>query len=232
MLQATVGSNGDPARDTMCVIIATLPFSLLAFIFGGDRNQAFWFWGICGLVNGVSIYVITYAIAVSAVRPIRKPLRTALALCAGIAFLLWAVCVFFVPEVRAALSRTLFPGVCLTEEFKQVPNLSGMRFEVKYENCDALAKTENVMVYVSRASGPGDSAFAIWSNRRTLLFGYDPGYPAAAPLILAPSKDRILISIPVVSSIWLQKRKWENVSIEYDVGRVSSDIHGTGDQRR
>lgn len=233
VLQATVWPTGDPARDTQCVIVATLPFSLLAFIFGGDRNQAFWFWGVCGLVNGVSIYAITCAFAVSAARPTWKTVRTALALCVAIAALLWAVCVFLVPEVRVALSRTLFPGVCLVEELKHVPNLSGMRFEILYENCDTLAKTEDVTVYISRAPSAGESLFEKWSNRRGLVFGYDPGYPAAPPLIRAPGKDRILISIPVVSSIWLQRRKWKNVSIEYDVGRVIyDDPHASGTQRR
>ncbi|MGO9095804.1 MAG: hypothetical protein ACLQGV_11320 [Bryobacteraceae bacterium] len=233
VLQATVWPDGDSVRDTLVVIVATLPFSLLALVFGGDRTQAFWFWGVCGLVNGVSVYVITCAFAAAAARPGWKMVRSALALCASVALLLWVVCLVLVPEVRIALSRTLFPGVCLVEELKQVPNLSGMRFEVVYENCDTLVKTEDVAVYVSRASAPGESLFAKWSNRRALVFGYDPGYPADPPSISAPSKDRILISIPVVSSIRLRRQKWKNVSIEYEVGRVIyDDIHASWGQRR
>ena len=125
-----------------------------------------------------------------------------------------------VPEVRAPLSRPPFSDVCLAEDLKQVPNLSGMRVDVVYENCDTLAKTEDVTVYLSRASAPGESAFAKWSNRRDIVFGYDPGYPAVAPEILADGGNRILISIPVLSSILVQERNWRNVSIDYDIGRV------------
>jgi len=106
---------------------------------------------------------------------------------------------------------------CVSEDLKTIPNLSGMRFKVEYTNCDAFVKDEAVSVYVARADREADSWFAKWANRRTLIFRYDPGRKNPLPSIEASGKDRILISVPEVSSVILQSRRWHNVSIEYKI---------------
>jgi hypothetical protein len=144
----------------------------------------------------------------------KKVVKKAVAYCAGIAVALGTVYAIFVAVLK-------IPGACITEEMRTIPNLSGMKFEVTYTNCDTIAKDEAVRVYVSRAAVPGESLLARWSNRKTLLFRYDPErYDSPLPSIVVPSNDRILISIPEVSSVSLKNRKWRNVSIDYNIGHI------------
>jgi hypothetical protein len=141
--------------------------------------------------------------------------------CAGIAVVLGAASVIFVPDARVAVLRDLFPDVCLSENQMTIPNLSGMKFEVIYTNCDTLAKEEEISVYVSGADVNGESVLAKWSNRRTVLFRYDPwSNDTPLPSIQAAGNDRILISVPRVSSVDLQTRKWRNVTIDYNIGDI------------
>jgi len=118
------------------------------------------------------------------------------------------------------IARRLLPGACVTEELRNIPNLSGMKFEIIYTNCDTLAKEEEVSVYVSRSLVNGNSFLARWSNRRARVFTYDPGGPGVPPSITVPEKDKIVISIPEVSSILFQRKQWRNMSIDYEIGHV------------
>jgi hypothetical protein len=113
------------------------------------------------------------------------------------------------------------PNACISEQLKTIPDLAGARVEIVYTNCDTLAKQENVSVYFSPAAVKGKSWFTKWTNRRALVFRYDPGRPDnPLPSITRPSQSTILISIPEVSSISYQNRKWANMSVNYDIGRV------------
>jgi hypothetical protein len=113
------------------------------------------------------------------------------------------------------------PNACISEQLKTIPDLSGTKVDIVYTNCDTLAKQEDVSVYFSPAVVKGKSWFAKWTNRRTLVFRYDPGRPDnPLPSITHPSQSTILISIPEVSSIFYQNRKWENISVNYEIGRV------------
>src|ERR1700730_3943682 len=145
--------------------------------------------------------------------------------CVGIALVLGLACVILVPDARVAVFRAVFPGVCLSEDQITIANLSGMKFKVIYTNCDALAKEEEVSVYVSRADVQGESVLARWLNRKTLLFSYDPAgrYNMPLPSIKALGNDKILISIPEVSSVLVQSRNWQNVTIDYNIGHIISD---------
>jgi len=103
-----------------------------------------------------------------------------------------------------------------------IPNLSGTEFEFTYTNCDTLAKEEAIRIYASRASVKGESFLWRLSNRNALLFNYDPGRPdGLLPTVVSSGNNRILISIPEVSSILFQSRKWKNLSIDYDVGHIT-----------
>jgi hypothetical protein len=124
---------------------------------------------------------------------------------------------------RAVLRFTRVDGLnaCTSEQLKTIPDLSGTRVDIIYTNCDTLAKQEDVSVYFSPATMEGKSWFAKWTNRRTLIFRYDPGRPDnPLPSIKHLSQSTMLISIPEVSSIFHQNRKWANMSVNYDIGRV------------
>jgi hypothetical protein len=151
----------------------------------------------------------------------KKSARKVFVYCAGIAVALGAVCVIFVPDVRIAIARALFPGVCISEERVTIPNLSGMEFKIIYTNCDTLGTDEEISVYVRRAAVEGESLLARWSNRQTLLFSYDPwNSESPLPSIQASGNDRILISIPKVRHVYLQTRKWRDVTIDYNIGHI------------
>lgn len=150
-----------------------------------------------------------------------KVARKALLYCAGSVVMLAIAFVMIVPDARVTVVRMILPGACMTEQTALIPNLSGMKFEVVYTNCDTLAKEEATSVYISRASVNGESLFARWSNRKTLVFRYDPArWDSPPPSIKALRNDRVLISIPEVSSVILQSRRWRKVSIDYNIEHI------------
>jgi hypothetical protein len=140
---------------------------------------------------------------------------------AGVVALLAITCVIFVRDARVAMFRLIFPGVCVSENEATIRNIDGMEFNVVYENCDTLAKEEDVYVYVSKASS-GEWFFTRWLNRRTLLVSYDPNgrYEVPLPTIQLADEKKILISIPAVGgdAPYIQTRRWHDVDIEYDIG--------------
>jgi hypothetical protein len=109
----------------------------------------------------------------------------------------------------------------------KITNLSGADFEITDTDCDLIAKEEFVSVYVSRTVAKGQSWFSGWRNRKTLLFRYDPGMPDnPLPSINASGENKILISIPDISSVSFQSRNWGDVSVDYAIGHI--DYPGTG----
>src|SRR5579863_3055944 len=147
-----------------------------------------------------------------------KIARKVLVCCVGIVMTLGSLY-----AIMVATGRVTWRGACATETIITIPNLSGMEFEVTYTNCDTLAKEEAISVYVSTAAANRESLLSRWSNRKTILFRYDPGgSDIAPPSIKAAGKDRVLISIPEVSSVLLENRKWRNVSIDYEIGHIIS----------
>lgn len=119
--------------------------------------------------------------------------------------------------IRFAYTR----NACQAEERLRIEDPSGSIFEVVDESCDTLAKDEAISVYARKAVSKGIWGFSGWRNQRTLLFRYDPGRPDnALPSITHPSQTTVLISIPEVSSISYENRKWENMSVNYEIGRV------------
>lgn len=109
------------------------------------------------------------------------------------------------------------PNACLSQQWEDIPNVAGLRFQVEYMNCDTLAKDEAVSVYVLETQqGAGDK------NRRTLVFRYDPGgIQNQVPKITASGNHKVLISVPEVSSITAQRRNWGEVDIDYNIGHVT-----------
>ena len=118
--------------------------------------------------------------------------------------------------IRSAVSR----AVCDTDKKLNV-EISGIRFEVEDVSCDVIAKDEEVNVYATKTTSEGHRFFPAWGNRRTLLFKYDPGrWDNPLPFITRPSKSSIHITVPEVSSIEYQIHKWDDISVDYDIGRV------------
>lgn len=91
--------------------------------------------------------------------------------------------------IRSALRRTS----CGREETLKIEELAGLRFEVTYLSCDAIAKDEAIRAY-AETTGSHESWFlSKRRNQRTLLFRYDPGRAdAPPPSITRPSQSTIL----------------------------------------
>jgi hypothetical protein len=120
--------------------------------------------------------------------------------------------------IRFAVSH----ATCRTEQVK-VQEISGIRFELEYENCDTFAKDEGISVYAEKKGSRSERPWFLpdRGDQRTLLFRYDPGRPDnPLPSITRLSESAVVISIPEVSSILYQNRRWGNMSINYEIGRV------------
>jgi hypothetical protein len=111
------------------------------------------------------------------------------------------------------------PGANISETMLMLNDVNGAGFEVVYTNSDTLAKQEWVNVYVYE---PGSQSN--WLNRlthrKTLLFSYDPGYPAETPRIEAAGPRKVIISVPRVSSVLYQGRNWKALSVDYQIAKI------------
>ena len=97
------------------------------------------------------------------------------------------------------------PGADISGPLLVLNDVDGAGFEVIYTNSDRLAKEEWVNVYVYD-SGSRSNWLGRLIHRRTLLFSYDPGYPAEKPHIEAAGPRKIRVSISHVSSVIYQSR--------------------------
>ncbi len=110
---------------------------------------------------------------------------------------------------------------CNSQREIELTNISGHDFEITYTNCDGLAKEEFVSVYISSGKSSGKWWLPGWMSKKGLLFRYDPAMPnAPLPSIKASGQDKVVISIPRVSSIIFEIRKWKNLSVDYEIGRI------------
>ena len=123
--------------------------------------------------------------------------------------------------ILAGTGAIAWPGACEQEELASIPELSGLAFRITYVNCDTFAKEEAISVYVSETASREGSRIVRAMHRNVLLFRYDPSsLDKTLPLITALSKDRVLISVPEVSSVFFQRRVWQKVSVDYRIGRT------------
>jgi len=134
----------------------------------------------------------------------------------GVVVALGGICALCI-AIRFAYTR----NACQAEDRLKIEDSGGFIFEVVDESCDTLAKDEAISVYARKPVSKGAWGLFSWRNQRTLLFRYDPGRPDnPLPSIKHLSETTILISIPEVSSIVYQNRRWENMSVNYEIGRV------------
>ena len=115
--------------------------------------------------------------------------------------------------------RAAYRAANLSETVMVLSNVSGADIEVVYTNSDTLAKQEDMSVYIS-ASNSRASWVPKGLRKKTLLFRYDPGTENPLPSITSPAPGQLIITIPRVSSIALQRTRWEGVLIAYNIGRV------------
>jgi hypothetical protein len=108
---------------------------------------------------------------------------------------------------------------CSSESKGGLSNVSGWDLEIEYTACDLLARDEAISVYAS-PHRPGGSQH-MWFRKRRLIFRYDPAGPdELLPGFESVGPDRILISIPAVSSISVQQHVLGNTTVNYRVGRI------------
>lgn len=62
LIRNVVWPAGDET-DVLRVAAAALPSGVLLVVFPGDRNQAFWFLGVCAMINAVLLYLIVCAVS-------------------------------------------------------------------------------------------------------------------------------------------------------------------------
>ncbi|MEZ5785258.1 MAG: hypothetical protein R3D62_01940 [Xanthobacteraceae bacterium] len=99
---------------------------------------------------------------------------------------------------------------CHTESDRTIRDLSGLDFDIATTYCSTLVKTEHTKVYVSE-KGRRDPK---------LIFEYDPIYWQRLPSISVPTTDRILITVPAVSSVVSRRHRWRGMWIDYDIGKI------------
>ena len=86
-----------------------------------------------------------------------------------------------------------------------------MRFQITETDCSTLGADASVSVFGLDETAPG----------RTLLFKYGPAsYDLPLPEVAVSDNDTILISVPVVSSVFLRKPQWNDRSINYKIGHI------------
>ncbi|UWZ86964.1 hypothetical protein [Occallatibacter riparius] len=109
---------------------------------------------------------------------------------------------------------------CTSEKKGGLSNVSGVDLEIEYTACDLLAKDEAISVYASPYQ-PG-SKHGTWFRKRTLIFRYDPSGPdELLPGFESIGANRILISVPEVSSISVQRHVYGNTTVNYHIGRIN-----------
>jgi len=86
-----------------------------------------------------------------------------------------------------------------------------MRFQITETDCSTLGEDASVSVFGIDETGAG----------RRLLFKYGPAsYDLPLPEIAVPVNDTILISVPVVSSVFVREAQWNHRSINYHIGHI------------
>ncbi|HEY3741730.1 MAG TPA: hypothetical protein VGL53_17885 [Bryobacteraceae bacterium] len=120
----------------------------------------------------------------------------------GLMFLLW-------PELHVS-------DGCLSDTIATA-SLVGAQLEAVYTNCDSIPKDESVRVYISAVAERGKNGKR---GNGEIISDYDPGGNHKAPIIKDHGDHKIYISIGDVGSVFLQRRKWHDISIDYRIGQI------------
>lgn len=101
------------------------------------------------------------------------------------------------------------PNACITEVVGRAVDISGHDFEVSDTNCDLLAKTETITLFVSRA---GESS-------KVAILGYVPG-KGMLPLIESIDRNTVRISLSSITALNFYKESWDGLSIVYHIDGI------------
>lgn len=125
------------------------------------------------------------------------------------------VLVLFVYRFRETDHSIPDSDACISETLMTLQNIADGDVEVINTNCDTLAKEDWISIYISSKSGIKKLLAG-----KTLLFRYDPGAPTnPLPSIKSAGQNKIFISVPVVSSILFQQRRWGSIPVDYWIGK-------------
>ena len=100
--------------------------------------------------------------------------------------------------------------------------LRGADVEIVYMNCDTLAKTESIDVYLMKPGGNKWPKMLGWLHGRTLAFRYDPAGtegPDAPKPSVTEGPNGLLISVAHLSSVQVKTDKWSDIPITYRIAR-------------
>ena len=131
-----------------------------------------------------------------------------------------AICLLIAVALPGSVYYLLRSSACITETKMTLTNVAGADFEVTYADCDTLAKEEFVNVYISESETSSKFFWNRWRNKKTLLFQYDPDDSLSLPTIKTTGPKKISISVSRVSSVLVQKKQWEHLSVDYEIGSV------------
>jgi hypothetical protein len=128
----------------------------------------------------------------------------------------------FGAAIYGSMVRGLNPltaWACSSVTRGKLGNVSGWDLEIEQTSCDLVTREEAISVYASTHVPPGSRTK--WFARRTLLFRYDPeSADDLLPSFEATGPDKILISVPAVSSISVENRILGKTTVNYQIGRV------------
>jgi hypothetical protein len=137
----------------------------------------------------------------------------------GLALVVIPTAYLILPVIWGALGlpdlpfKLPFPGACISETFGKASNIAGADFEFVDTDCDLIAKDEAITISVSRGPGLLD-----WFGK-TEIFKYD-GIPEIKPVVTAVDRHTVRISVEAVSSVHFAKKRWEDLTIVYDIGSI------------
>jgi len=130
----------------------------------------------------------------------------------AVAVLISLLPVFILVAVPVAIAAIFLwsHSACFTQVRHRISNLSGLDFEISETMCHTLVVDDAISVFASHPDG----------RERILLFKYDPGGDVPLPVITSAPPRKIKISVPWISSIQVRRQTWDDLTIEYDIGRI------------
>jgi hypothetical protein len=124
--------------------------------------------------------------------------------------------------IYSSASRGLNPftaWACTTEKRGGLSNVSGWDLDIEHTSCDLFSKQEAITVYATPHRPGADESR--WFGDRTLLFRYLPGAPDdLLPSFESTGPDRILITVPSIGSVAVQKHSLGQTAVNYHIGHI------------
>ncbi|HEY3706002.1 MAG TPA: hypothetical protein VGL22_13135 [Terracidiphilus sp.] len=152
-------------------------------------------------------------------RPSSKWTRKALYIAVG---LCGAAAVPLAAGLYSSASRGLNPltaWACTSEKRGSLSNVSGWDLEIEHTTCDLFSRQEAVTVYASRREAGASGRR--WFRSRAMVFRYVPGSSDdLLPSFESTGPDRILITVPSVASVAVQKYALEQTAVNYHIGHI------------